>query len=218
MKALRASGLGVLVLAGLASVFGAMRSPAEDQVGAPGAGDAAASSAASPTPAAPPLPAPKGRIGFLGHNIFGTADGEFDEWRVVEHSVDLADPAASHAVVEVTLASVDTKSESRDEHLRTADFFDVEKYPVASVRGHSARALEPSKQGRPRYAVKFDVDLHGVKKTLEGELEIVATSPVVVEGGFLILRTDFGIGEKPSGWHPVAIDDEVPVRFRVAFE
>lgn len=217
MMGLRANRLGVLVLAGLASVFVAMGSPADQPVSDPGAGDAA-DLAASPPPGAAHSAAAKGRIGFFGHNLFGTADGEFRAWRVVEHSIDLANPTASHAVVEVTLASIDTKSESRDEHLRTADFFDVAKFPVATVHGHSPRALEPSKQGRPRYAVQFDVDLHGVKKTLAGEVEIVETEPVVVEGGFLMQRTDFGVGEKPSRWNPAAIDDEVPVRFRIEFE
>ena len=224
MIGLRANRLAVLVVMGLASVFVAMGSPADEPVSDPRASDAAAL-AASPArapslpagpPAAPSAP-PNGRIGFFGHNIFGTAAGEFHAWRVIDHSIDLAEPAASYAVVDVNLASVDTKSEGRDEHLRSADFFDVAKFPVATVRGHSPRALEPSKQGRPRYAVQFDVDLHGVKKTLAGELEVVETEPVVVEGGFLIRRTDFGIGEEPSRWNPVDIDDEVPVRFKIEF-
>ncbi len=168
-------------------------------------------------PAAEAPAADAGRIGFVGHNIFGAAHGVFHVWRVVEHHVDLADPAASHAVVEVTLASVDTKTKGRDDHLRTPDFFDVEKYPVATVRGHSPRPLPAGAEGRARYAVKFDVELHGVKKTLDGEVEIAQTSPVVVEGGFTILRTAFGVGEAPSRWNPMSIDDEVPVRFRVRF-
>lgn len=158
-----------------------------------------------------------GWIRFVGHNIFGSAHGVFHVWRVVEHAVDLADPTASHAVVEVTLASVDTKTKGRDDHLRTPDFFDVEKHPVAVVRGHSPRPLPAGASGRPRYAVKLDVDLHGVKKTLDGEVEIVGTDPVVVEGGFTILRTAFGVGEAPSRWNPTSIDDEVPVRFRIRF-
>jgi polyisoprenoid-binding protein YceI len=161
---------------------------------------------------------PTGRIDFVGHNVFGDAEGVFHVWRVVQSSVDLASPDAIGAVVEVDLASLDTRNADRDDHLRTADFFDVEKHPVATVRGHSAQALEPSAVGHPRFAVRYDVDLHGVQKSIDGEIEIVGTAPVVVEGGFTLLRTDFGIGEKPSRWNPMAIDDEVPVRFRIAFE
>ncbi|MBK7949633.1 MAG: YceI family protein [Deltaproteobacteria bacterium] len=176
-----------------------------------------AEAAASQAGAQAATPEAAGRIGFIGHNLFGSAHGVFHVWRVVEHRVDLADPTASQAVVEVTLASVDTKTKGRDDHLRTPDFFDVEKFPVATVRGHSPKALPPGPAGRPRYAVKFDVDLHGVTKTLDGEVEIVESSPVVVEGGFTIMRSDFGVGEAPSSWNPMSIDDEVPVRFRVRF-
>ena len=121
-------------------------------------------------------------------------------------------------MIEVDVASLDTQNESRDEHLRTVDFFDVEKFPVATVRGHSARLLAPAKTGHSRYAVKFDVLLHGVQKTVDGELEVVDTNPVVVEGDFLLRRTDFGIGSAPSRWNPASIDDDVPVRFRIVFE
>ncbi len=168
----------------------------------------------APTSAA----AEEGRIEFVGRNVFGRAPGTFSKWRVASRSVDLANPAASEVVVEVELGSVDTGNADRDEHLRTADFFDVAQHPLATVRGHSARPLEPSAAGHARHAVRFDVDLHGVKKTLDGEVEIVGTDPLVVEGAFLIRRTDFGIGAKPSAWNPMSIDDEVPVRFRIAFE
>lgn len=172
-------------------------------------------SSGDPEPAAP---AAKGRIGFVGRNVFGRAPGTFSEWRVESAVVDLEHPAASEVRIEVVLASVDTGNADRDEHLRTADFFDVETHPVARVRGHSARPLDPSAGGHPRHAVRFDVDLHGVQKSIDGEVEIVDTEPVVVEGGFLIRRTDFGIGSPPSRWNPMSIDDEVPVRFRIELE
>lgn len=173
---------------------------------------------ATESPAARADAQAEGRIGFVGRNIFGRAPGTFSTWRVENAVVDLANPAASEVRIEVDLASVDTGNADRDEHLRTADFFDVEKHPVATVRGHSARPLEPSPEGRARHAVQFDVDLHGVQKSIEGEVEIVETDPVVVEGGFLIRRTDFGIGSPPSRWNPMSIDDEVPVRFRVELD
>ena len=199
--------VAALALGGLVGLFSADVAKADAEEPAVAAPAASAEAAAV-----------EGRIEFVGRNVFGRAEGTFGEWRVVERAVDLANPAASAVVVEVALASVDTGNADRDEHLRTADFFDVATHPVATVRGHSARPLEPSAAGHPRHAVRFDVDLHGVKKTLDGEVEIVGTDPVVVEGGFLIRRTDFGIGSKPSAWNPLSIDDEVPVRFRIEFE
>jgi polyisoprenoid-binding protein YceI len=182
------------------------------------AGAEAGAEAAADAGSAASTEGAEGRIGFVGRNIFGRAPGTFSEWRVVGAVVDLANPVASDVRIEVALASVDTGNADRDEHLRTADFFDVEKHPVASVRGHSARPLDASPEGHSRYAVRFDVDLHGVRKSIDGEIELVDTDPVVVEGGFLIRRTDFGIGSPPSRWNPMSIDDEVPVRFRVEFD
>jgi polyisoprenoid-binding protein YceI len=171
-----------------------------------------------PTAATAEVGKSSGRIGFAGRNIFGRANGVFHDWRILDYSIDLANPAASFALVEVSLASVDTQTKARDEHLRSEDFFDVAKYPVATVRGHSPRSLAPSASGKARYAIALDVDLHGQKKTLQGEVEVVETNPTVVEGAFTILRTDFGVGSPPSGWNPASIADEVPVQFRIAFE
>jgi hypothetical protein len=75
--------------------------------------------------------------------------------------------------VEVDVASLETGIERRDNHLRTADFFDVERFPTA----HSARArrrAEREERARqtPRYRAKFDFDIHGVKKTLDGDFEV----------------------------------------------
>ena len=128
--------------------------------------------------------------------------------------MDLADPAASSVEVTVELASVDTDNEDRDEHLRTADFFDVATYPTASVRIHSPTSNGTDDQGRERYAVQFAVDLHGVQKTLAGEFSVLSRTPLTVEGEVLFNRLDFGIGGPYRFWNPVSIQEEVPLRFR----
>ena len=162
-------------------------------------------------------PAPPGRIEFVGKNAIATANGTFHQWRVVERRIDADDPAESWAVVEIDLASVDTGIERRDDHLRDPDFFEVETWPTARVRAHSLEPAGIDDEGRPRFAARFDVDLHGVEKTLEGEVVLVGASPVTFEGRLVVDRTDFGVGPAPSRWNPMSIDAEIPVRFRVAF-
>ena len=160
---------------------------------------------------------PSGSIDFVAENLFSTAKGTFHEWRVIESALDREDPEASHAIVEVMLESVDTGIRRRDEHLLTADFFDIETYPVAIVRAHSLVAAGESDEGHPLYTAKFDFDLHGVKKTLEGRLQFIEGARLVVVGSLVLDRMDFGIGSAPSRWNPMSIESEVPIEFRIEF-
>jgi polyisoprenoid-binding protein YceI len=160
---------------------------------------------------------PPGSITFVAENVMSTAHGQFRKWRIVRAEIDPADPRSGVVEVEVDVASVDTGIERRDTHLRTADFFDVEKFPIARARVHDAEPNGTSARGNPRYRAKFDLEIHGVKKTLDGEFEVTKTSPPTVEGGLTINRVDFAIGE-PYRWYvPGSIEEEVPVRFRATF-
>ena len=165
----------------------------------------------------PPAASPPGVIEFVGKNAFATAEGSFLDWRIVESRVDHASIEDSFAVVEVRLESVDTGNRRRDAHLRDPDFFEVETYPVARVRVHRARRIGETAMGHPLYSADFDFDLHGVKKTLEGEIELVQRDPIVFTGRLTVDRLDFGIGSKPSRWNPMSIGAEIPVHFRVQF-
>lgn len=162
-------------------------------------------------------PGSPGTIGFVGKNAFATANGTFHLWRVVDRSIDPGDLGASWAEVEIDLTSVDTGIERRDDHLRDPDFFEVETWPSARVRAHSLAPAGADDEGRPRFAARFDVDLHGVEKTLDGEVVLVGRDPVTFEGSLVVDRTDFGVGPEPSRWNPMSIDAEIPVRFRIAF-
>ncbi|MCA9503090.1 MAG: YceI family protein [Myxococcales bacterium] len=156
-----------------------------------------------------------GRIEFVGRNGIATANGTFHVWQIVEHAIDLAAIEQGHAVVEIDLASVDTGSPRRDAHLRNPDFFEVERFPTARVRVYDARPIEPDAEGRRRFAVRYDVDLHGVQKTLEGEITLVSESPLAFEGGLVIDRLEFGVGAPPRRWNPMSIEAGIPIRFRV---
>lgn len=158
---------------------------------------------------------PPGRIGFVGKNLFSTANGTFHQWRLLESRFDLESVEDIEAVVEVDLASVDTGIEARDEHLLEKDFFDIETYPVATVRAHSLVAKGLSDGGNPIFDVAFDVDLHGVEKTLQGEVEVVHQAPIVIEGRLSMNRLDFEIGPPDNRWNPLSIRAEIPLAFRV---
>jgi polyisoprenoid-binding protein YceI len=158
-----------------------------------------------------------GRLEFIGKNLLSTARGTFHQWAVVESHLDLDQLDQTYAIVEVMLASVDTGSDRRDEHLRTADFFDVESYPVATARGHSLVEAGHSDVGNPLFTAQFDIDLHGVQKTLPGEIEIVGDHPMVVEARLAMDRVEFGVGPPVSRWNPMSVRAEIPVSIRIEF-
>ncbi len=155
---------------------------------------------------------PPGSITFVAENLMATANGTFHDWRIVHAEVDSRRPESGVVEVEVDVASVDTGIERRDEHLRTADFFEIEKYPTATVRVHSATPDGEGERG-PRYLAKFDVRIRDVEKTLDGSFELVSENPATVEGELMIDRIAFGIGEPRTWWNPASIGEQIPVRF-----
>lgn len=169
---------------------------------------------ASPSVAADP----PGEITFIGQNAVLTANGAFHRFAIAEQNVDLADLPASFVVVEVDVASVDTGIEQRDEHLRTADFFDVERFPTATVRVHSARPNGADAGGHPRYAATFDLTLLGTTKSVDGAFTVLGESPLTVEGELTVDRTQWGIGEPKSWYNPLSLENEIPIRFRATLE
>jgi len=51
-----------------------------------------------------------------------------------------AEPVQSSVTAEIDLSSIDTGQEQRDAHIRSADFFEVEKYPTMTYRSTGVRA------------------------------------------------------------------------------
>jgi polyisoprenoid-binding protein YceI len=72
-------------------------------------------------------------VGFSVRHIFSKVPGTFDKFSgTIDY--DPAKPEAASVKVEIEAASINTKNERRDNHLRSADFFEVEKYPTLSFQ------------------------------------------------------------------------------------
>ena len=104
------------------------------------------------------------------------------------------DPTASTASVTIQAASIDTGVADRDNHLRSGDFLDVEKFPQLTFRSTGLEVTEDGFQLRGELTIK-DVTR---EVTLDAEFEGVARSPWGQEViGFTatteIDREDFGI-------------------------
>jgi len=89
------------------------------------------------------------------HLMVSNVRGEFQKFSG-EVSYDPANPEGTTASVSLDVASISTREEKRDAHLRSADFFDAEKFPAITFKSKSAKA---SGDG---VAVTGDLTIHGV--------------------------------------------------------
>jgi len=117
-----------------------------------------------PTPGIFGIDASHSHVGFsVRHVMVSRTKGSFSD--VAGTIVIAEDPLESSVEVEIAAASIDTRDEKRDEHLRSADFLDVENHPALSYR---SRAVQPA--GKGRWTVEGDLTVRGV--TLPVPLEV----------------------------------------------
>lgn len=103
-------------------------------------------------------------VGFsVRHVMVSKTRGRFAE---VEGSVVIGeDPLDSSVEVTIQAASIDTRDETRDGHLRSPDFLDVEAFPTLEYR---SRAVRPS--GAGRWTVEGDLTVKGVTRPVPLEV------------------------------------------------
>ena len=146
---------------------------------------------APPTGTALPITPENSKIEFTGSKVTGKHDGGFKQF---SGAVDLANnkPEDSKVSVEIDMNSLFTDTEDLTKHLKTADFFDVEKYPKSSFV--STKIVADTAKGANNYTVTGDLEMHGTKKEVTFPATItVDDSAVEVKSEFAINRKDFQI-------------------------
>ena len=134
-------------------------------------------------------------VQFTGkHMMITTVRGHF---KGVHGSIvlDEADPSRSWVEVEIEAASLYSGVDYRDNHLKSADFLEVEKYPTITFK---STRVEP--EGSDRARVIGNLTIHGVTReaVLDTELTGRAKNPlgqevVAFEARTSINRKDFGL-------------------------
>ncbi|HLX88230.1 MAG TPA: YceI family protein [Acidimicrobiales bacterium] len=127
------------------------------------------------------------------HLMISKVRGRFED---VSGTVTIAEvPEESHVEVTIDPASVSTKEPARDEHLRSADFFDVDSYPTITFRSTALKLTSDN-----RFELTGELTLHGVTRpvVLDGEFEGANTSPwgtaaIGFSASTEIDRDDYGV-------------------------
>ncbi len=154
-------------------------------------GNTASNAGAPAATGALPLTPENSKIEFTGSKVTGKHDGGFKEF---SGNIDLVNkkPEESKVSVEIDVNSVYTDADGLTDHLKTADFFDVAKYPKATFT--STKIVPDSAKGADNYTVTGDFNLHGQTKSITFPAKItVSDAEVAVETEFSINRKDFGI-------------------------
>jgi polyisoprenoid-binding protein YceI len=127
--------------------------------------------------------------------------------------VTAADPTQSSVTAEIALDSIDTGNEQRDNHVRSADFFDVAQFPTMTYRSTGIRAAGDG------FVVDGDLTLKGVTRQVPLSLELNGFTPDPYGGtraGFSataqINRRDFGVDiSMPMDGGGVVVGDKVSI-------
>ncbi len=145
------------------------------------------------------------------HSAISDVDGAFNKFEAiaVAKNADFSDAVFN---LSVDVASINTLVEMRDKHLRSADFFDVEKFPTMTFKSNGIK-----KVAQHKYKLTGDLTLHGVTKAVTMDLwyrgTIVNPKSKANVAGFqltgTIKRADFNIG--PKFLAPM-LSDEVKIK------
>ena len=124
-------------------------------------------------------------IGFSVHQFLGTTHGKFKKFdgRI---EIDREHPENSAVTARIDVRSIDTETVKRDNHLRSAEFFNVDKYPELTFKSRSVK-----QSGSQFGDIVGDLTMHGVAKEI--------TLPV----------THLGAGKDPWGRDKIGFETEI---------
>jgi polyisoprenoid-binding protein YceI len=148
------------------------------------------------------------------HLMVSKIRGRFDNF---SGAIVVAEDGTPSVHAQIAVDSVNTGNDQRDGHVKSADFFDVEAYPVATF---TSSAVEPNGDN---YVLHGELTLKGVTKPVTLNLEFYGVNPGMGRGevsGFeasvVLNRKDFGIDiDLPLESGGVVVGDKVTITLEI---
>ncbi|HZS18004.1 MAG TPA: YceI family protein [Candidatus Udaeobacter sp.] len=97
-------------------------------------------------------------IGFSVHQFLGTTHGKFTKFNG-KIDLDRQRPQNSSVAAQINVQSIDTRIKKRDDHLRSAEFFDVQRFPQITFKSRSIKQTGPQSGD-----ILGDLTIHGVTR------------------------------------------------------
>ncbi|KAA3663340.1 MAG: polyisoprenoid-binding protein [Calditrichaeota bacterium] len=157
-------------------------------------------------------------IGFVvTHLIITKVRGEFKDYdaKIVYDTNNLSNSSID---VSIDVASIDTETERRDNHLRSGDFFDAEKHPKITFKSTSIQ-----KEGDQLYALG-NLTIRGVTKEVKMPFEMTETivdpwgnTRFGAEASLKINRFDYGVKwDKKMDTGSLVVSNDVTIEIQIA--
>jgi polyisoprenoid-binding protein YceI len=151
---------------------------------------------------------------WVRHLMVTKVRGKFDTF---SGTVVVAEDGTPSVHAEIAVDSVNTGNDQRDAHIKSADFFEVEKYPVATF---TSTAVKPNGNN---YLLHGELTLKGVTKPVTLDLDFYGANPGMGHGevaGFeasvVLNRKDFGIDiDLPLESGGVVVGDKVTITLEI---
>jgi polyisoprenoid-binding protein YceI len=148
------------------------------------------------------------------HLVVSKVRGQFNTF---SGTVVVGEDGTPSVTAEIAVASVDTRNEQRDAHLKAADFFDVEQFPTAAFTSTGLR------EAGENYVLDGVFTLKGIAKPISLDLEFNGTNPGMGHGevaGFtasvVLNRKDFGIDiDMPLETGGAVVGDKVAITLEI---
>ena len=153
-------------------------------------------------------------IAFSVHQFLGTTLGKFTSFsgRI---EVDREHPENSSVTAQIDVRSIDTRIKKRDDHLRSAEFFNVQKFPRMTFKSRSVKRAGPQSGD-----ILGDLTMHGVTKPITLHVKLltpinetgrtrwsVATDPIT--------RRDFNLMFTPAAESVSGISQTVAINIEI---
>ena len=155
-------------------------------------------------------------VSFRIKHVIGKVTGHFDKFTGT-FAYDAAKPQSWSAMSTIEANSINTGIEKRDNHLRSADFFDVQKFPTLTFKSTSVSDVLGNKA-----KLHGDLTMHGVTKPVVLDLDIAGAVKDPMGQGTRagataighVNRADFGIGPT-SGPMSGAVGTDVEITIEI---
>ena len=153
-------------------------------------------------------------IGFSVHQFLGTTRGKFTNFsgRI---EIDRERPQTSSVTVQIDVRSLDTRIKKRDDHLRSAEFFNVEKFPTMTFKSRSVKQTD-SQSGD----ILGDLTMHGVTKPITLHVKLLTPTNETSRTRWAVTtdpvnRREFNLMFAPATETVSGISQTVPINIEI---